>query len=62
MVDVGTRQVSQLTEGAAYEHSIDWAPSGDDIVFVSNRETDPDRTFNYDVFTVSARDARRSGD
>jgi dipeptidyl aminopeptidase/acylaminoacyl peptidase len=24
-------------------------------VFVSNREADPDRTFNYDVFTVSAR-------
>ena len=55
VVDVGTRQVSQLTEGAAYEHSIDWAPKGDEIVFVSNREANPDRTFNYDVFTVSAR-------
>jgi dipeptidyl aminopeptidase/acylaminoacyl peptidase len=55
VVDVGTRQTSQLTEGTAYEHSIDWAPTGDDIVFVSNREADPDKTFNYDVFTVSAR-------
>ncbi|MGD9904796.1 MAG: prolyl oligopeptidase family serine peptidase [Vicinamibacterales bacterium] len=55
VVDVGTRQVTQLTEGTAYEHSIDWAPAGDDIVFVSNREADPDKTFNYDVFTVSAR-------
>ena len=55
VVDVGTRQISQLTEGTAYEHSIDWAPAGDDIVFVSNREADPDKTFNYDVFTVSAR-------
>jgi dipeptidyl aminopeptidase/acylaminoacyl peptidase len=54
-VDVGTRQVAQLTEGTAYEHSIDWAPSGDDIVFISNREADPDKTFNYDVFAVSAR-------
>jgi len=55
VVDVGTRQVSQLTDGPAYEHSIDWAPAGDDIAFVSNREADPDKTFNYDVFTVSAR-------
>jgi dipeptidyl aminopeptidase/acylaminoacyl peptidase len=55
VVDVGTRQVTQLTEGSAYEHSIDWAPSGDEIAFVSNREADPDRTFNYDVFSVSAR-------
>jgi dipeptidyl aminopeptidase/acylaminoacyl peptidase len=55
VVDVGTRQVAQLTEGTAYEHSIDWAPAGDDIVFVSNREADPDKTFNYDVFTVSSR-------
>ncbi len=51
VVDVGTRQVSQLTEGDAYEHSIDWAPAGDEVAFVSNREADPDKTFNYDVFT-----------
>jgi dipeptidyl aminopeptidase/acylaminoacyl peptidase len=55
VVDVGSRQVTQLTEGTAYEHSIDWAPGGDEIAFVSNREADPDRTFNYDVFAVSAR-------
>ena len=55
VVDVGTRQVTQLTEGTAYEHSIDWAPAGDEIAFVSNREANPDRTFNYDVFSVSAR-------
>ncbi len=55
VVDVGTRQVSQLTEGDAYEHSIDWAPEGDEVAFVSNREADPDKTFNYDVFSVSAR-------
>ena len=55
VVDVGTRQVTQLTTGTAYEHSIDWAPTGDDILFVSNREANADKTFNYDVFTVSAR-------
>ena len=61
MVDVGTRQVTQLTEGTAYEHSIDWAPAGDEIAFVSNREANPDRTFNYDVFSVSARTSRCGG-
>lgn len=55
VVDIGTRVVTQLTDGPHYEHSIDWAPAGDEIAFVSNREADPDKTFNYDVFTVSAR-------
>lgn len=61
VADVGTRQVAQLTEGPAYEHSIDWAPTGDTIAFVSNREPDSDRVFNYDVLTVSAttREVRR---
>ena len=26
-----------------YEHSIDWSPNGDEILFVSNREADPDK-------------------
>ncbi len=55
VADIGTRLVTQLTSGDAYEHSVDWAPAGDDILFVSNREADADRTFNYDIFTVSAR-------
>ncbi|MEP7119036.1 MAG: prolyl oligopeptidase family serine peptidase, partial [Acidobacteriota bacterium] len=55
VADVGTRQVTQLTTGDAYEHSIEWAPTGDNILFVSNREADADKTFNYDLFTVSAR-------
>ncbi|MGE0813353.1 MAG: prolyl oligopeptidase family serine peptidase [Vicinamibacterales bacterium] len=54
VADIGTRQVTQLTDGATYEHSIDWAPAGDLIAFVSNREPDADRVFNYDVLTVSA--------
>lgn len=54
VADIGTRQVTQLTRGDAYEHSIDWAPAGDTIAFVSNREPDADRVFNYDLLTVSA--------
>lgn len=55
VAEVGSRQVTQLTEGATYEHSIDWAPSGDAIAFVSNREADADRFFNYDLLTVSVK-------
>ena len=56
VVDVATRQVRQLTSGTYYEHSIDWSPRGDEIVFVSNREPDPDRFFNYDLFVVKVAD------
>ena len=55
VVDVATRGVRQLTNGPYYEHSIDWSPKGDQILFVSNRETSPDKTFNYDIFTLNVR-------
>jgi dipeptidyl aminopeptidase/acylaminoacyl peptidase len=51
IVDVASRSVRQLTDGTGYEHSIDWSPSGEEILFVSNWEPDPD-FFNYDVFAV----------
>lgn len=54
VADVAAKQVRQLTDGPYYEHSIDWSPKGDEILFVSNREPDPDRFFNYDVFAVNA--------
>ena len=50
------KAVRQLTDGPYYEHSIDWSPRGDEILFVSNREPDPDRFFNYDIFTVRVAD------
>jgi dipeptidyl aminopeptidase/acylaminoacyl peptidase len=54
VADVAAKTVKQLTDGVYYEHSIDWSPKGDEILFVSNRGPDPDRFFNYDVFTVAA--------
>ena len=53
IVDVATRAVQQLTEGTRDEHSIDWSPSGDEIVYVANPEPDPDRVFHLDVFAVN---------
>jgi dipeptidyl aminopeptidase/acylaminoacyl peptidase len=56
IVDLASKQLRQLTSGDYYEHSIDWSPAGDEIVFVSNREPDPDRFFNYDLFAVAVAD------
>ncbi len=39
-----------LTQGNFHEHSIDWR--GGRIVFVSNRQPDPDALHNYDLFTA----------
>lgn len=46
----------QLTENEYYDHSIDWSPKGDEILFISNREPDHDRNHNYDLYTVNVND------
>ena len=56
VVDVATHAVRQLTTGHFYEHSIAWSPAGDAVLFVSNREPDSDKIFNYDIFTVTVKD------
>jgi dipeptidyl aminopeptidase/acylaminoacyl peptidase len=53
MADLVSHEPRPLTNDAYYNHSLDWSPKGDDVLFVSNREADPDRVFNYDVFAVS---------
>ncbi|MES2359267.1 MAG: S9 family peptidase [Gemmatimonadota bacterium] len=53
VADLATKHVRQLTTGNYYEHSIEWSPSGAEIMFVSNHGADPDRVFNYDVFAVN---------
>jgi dipeptidyl aminopeptidase/acylaminoacyl peptidase len=53
VADLASGDARQITAGNYYEHSIDWSPSGGEIVFVSNRGPDPDRVFNYDLFAVT---------
>ena len=52
LADVEGEGVRQLTDGDYYEHSVSFSPRGDEILFISNREANPDRFFNYDVFAV----------
>jgi dipeptidyl aminopeptidase/acylaminoacyl peptidase len=56
VVDVGTKQVRQLTNGETDEHSIDWSPDGKEILFESNREPNQDEFFNYDIFALRVAD------
>jgi dipeptidyl aminopeptidase/acylaminoacyl peptidase len=42
----------QLTSGQYYDHAITFSPSGDEIAFLSNHETDPDANNNSDIFAV----------
>ena len=52
-VDLVTREPRQLSDGTDYQHSLAWSPRGDQILFVSNHEPDPDRVFNYDIFALA---------
>ena len=56
LAELAGGKVRQLTDGDTYEHSLSYSPRGDEILFVSNREPDPDRFFNYDLFSVRIGD------
>ncbi|HXJ93557.1 MAG TPA: S9 family peptidase [Terriglobia bacterium] len=55
-VDLATKNVRQLTTGTNDEHSIDWSPDGQELLFVSNHEPKSDEFFNYDVFALKVAD------
>ena len=56
VVEVGNGQIKQLTDGTHYEHSVEWSPNGEEIVFISNREPNEDQFFNYDIFALKLAD------
>ncbi len=47
-----------LTTGEFDEHSLEWGGDGSEIVFLSNREPDPDAHHNYDIYAVSVTGGR----
>ena len=54
VMDVGSGQLRRLTSGEFDEALPAWSPDGSRIAFVSNRDADPDRTYNYDLWVVPA--------
>ena len=56
LADVASGRVEQLTDGPHYEHSIDWSPAGDDVLFLTNRDADEDIFFNYDIYVLKVSD------
>jgi dipeptidyl aminopeptidase/acylaminoacyl peptidase len=53
VVDVDRSPVpQQLTSGLFYDHAVAFSPRGDEVLFLSNREPDPDANNNSDIFAV----------
>jgi dipeptidyl aminopeptidase/acylaminoacyl peptidase len=52
LVDVDRAEPRQLTSGMFYDHAVSFSPRGDEIVFLSNHESDPDANNNSDIFSV----------
>jgi cyanophycinase len=55
LFDIESRKAEPLTSGTWNESNASWSPDGRLIAFVSNREADPDRAGNDDIFVVEPK-------
>ena len=54
LIELGARKIIPLTSGP-HDHAFPvWSPDGRQLAFVSNRDADPDRSENTDVFVMYA--------
>lgn len=55
LFDIATEKLEPLTPDRPFDESnAAWSPDGTKIAFVSNRDKDPDRTDNTDVYVIDA--------
>lgn len=52
--DVAAGELAPITSGDKTEDDAAWSPDGKTIVFVSNREPDPDVSYRTDLWTIPA--------
>jgi len=53
--DIESRKAEVLTSGSWSETNASWSPDGRLIAFVSNREQDPDRADNSDIYVIEPK-------
>jgi len=57
VLDLATGKLRQLTSGKYSESESSWSPDGRQIVFVSNREEEPDAGYKTDLWLVATDNA-----
>ena len=53
--DIASEKLDQLTSGTFDDRDAIWSPDGTRVAFTSNRDEDPDRSANSDVYVVEAK-------